>query len=190
MREIAALLTTLPAALAAVSGAVRRAAAAGACSPCRRRLRVVIYRRLMLRIAERLARAWRAQALVTGDVVGQVASQTLENLTTIGGVDDAADLPAADRHGQGRDHRRGAAARHVSDLDHSRSGLLHAVHAAPSGDARRLARHRGGGAGAADRRHGRAARSTRRVVEDFRFPVLESITESLSEGDRRKSRQR
>jgi thiamine biosynthesis protein ThiI len=46
-------------------------------------LRVVIYRRLMLRIAEKLARAWRAKALVTGEVVGQVASQTLENLTAI-----------------------------------------------------------------------------------------------------------
>jgi tRNA uracil 4-sulfurtransferase len=46
-------------------------------------LRVVVYRRLMLRIAERLAGAWRARALVTGEVVGQVASQTLENMTTI-----------------------------------------------------------------------------------------------------------
>jgi thiamine biosynthesis protein ThiI len=45
--------------------------------------RVVIYRRLMLRIAETLARKWRARALVTGEVVGQVASQTLENLTVI-----------------------------------------------------------------------------------------------------------
>ena len=43
-------------------------------------MRVVVYRRLMMRIAERIARARRAQALVTGDVVGQVASQTLENL--------------------------------------------------------------------------------------------------------------
>ena len=46
-------------------------------------LRVVIYRRLMVRIAERLARGWRARALVTGEVIGQVASQTLENLTNI-----------------------------------------------------------------------------------------------------------
>ena len=46
-------------------------------------LRVVIYRRLMLRIAERLARKWHARGLVTGEVVGQVASQTLENMTTI-----------------------------------------------------------------------------------------------------------
>lgn len=46
-------------------------------------LRVVIYRRLMLRIAERLARRWHARALVTGEVIGQVASQTLDNMTTI-----------------------------------------------------------------------------------------------------------
>ena len=47
-------------------------------------LRVVVYRRMMLRIAEKLARRWRAKALVTGDCVGQVASQTVENMTTIG----------------------------------------------------------------------------------------------------------
>jgi thiamine biosynthesis protein ThiI len=46
-------------------------------------LRVVIYRRLMMRIAERIAREHRAQALATGEVVGQVASQTLENLSVI-----------------------------------------------------------------------------------------------------------
>ena len=46
-------------------------------------LRVVIYRRLMMRIAEAVARRNRAQALVTGEVVGQVASQTLENLSSI-----------------------------------------------------------------------------------------------------------
>jgi thiamine biosynthesis protein ThiI len=43
-------------------------------------LRVVFYRRLMMRIAERIARQYGARALVTGEVVGQVASQTLENL--------------------------------------------------------------------------------------------------------------
>ena len=46
-------------------------------------MRVVVYRRLMMRIADRLARRWRARALVTGEAVGQVASQTLDNLTTI-----------------------------------------------------------------------------------------------------------
>ena len=49
-------------------------------------LRVVIYRRLMMRIAEALAREHRFQALVTGDVVGQVASQTLENIAAINEV--------------------------------------------------------------------------------------------------------
>lgn len=43
-------------------------------------LRVVFYRRLMMRIAERIARQYGARALITGEVVGQVASQTLENL--------------------------------------------------------------------------------------------------------------
>src|SRR5262245_34469745 len=46
-------------------------------------LRVVIYRRFMVRIAEAIARRHRARALVTGEVVGQVASQTLENLSAI-----------------------------------------------------------------------------------------------------------
>ena len=46
-------------------------------------LRVVIYRRLMVRIADRIARAQGARALVTGEVIGQVASQTLENMSVI-----------------------------------------------------------------------------------------------------------
>jgi thiamine biosynthesis protein ThiI len=49
-------------------------------------MRVVVYRRLMLRIAERIGRTRGAQALITGDVVGQVASQTLENLAVVGQV--------------------------------------------------------------------------------------------------------
>jgi thiamine biosynthesis protein ThiI len=49
-------------------------------------LRVVIYRRLMVRIAERLARRAGAQALVTGDVLGQVASQTIDNLEVVASV--------------------------------------------------------------------------------------------------------
>jgi len=47
-------------------------------------LRVVVYRRLMLRIADQIGRRSRAQALVTGEVIGQVASQTLENMAVIG----------------------------------------------------------------------------------------------------------
>ena len=49
-------------------------------------MRVVVYRRLMMRIAERIALARRAHALITGDVVGQVASQTLENLAVVSKV--------------------------------------------------------------------------------------------------------
>jgi len=45
--------------------------------------RVVIYRRYMLRLAERIARSEKARVLVTGDSVGQVASQTIENIDVI-----------------------------------------------------------------------------------------------------------
>jgi thiamine biosynthesis protein ThiI len=55
-----------------------------------RPLRVVLYRRMMLRIAEALARAQKAKALVTGESLAQVASQTLENMAVI---QQAAALP-------------------------------------------------------------------------------------------------
>ena len=45
--------------------------------------RVVVYRRFMTRIAERIASEYGADALVTGESLGQVGSQTLENLATI-----------------------------------------------------------------------------------------------------------
>jgi thiamine biosynthesis protein ThiI len=53
-------------------------------------LRVVLYRRMMVRIAEAIGRKHGALATVTGDSIGQVASQTLENLRT---VTAAATLP-------------------------------------------------------------------------------------------------
>jgi thiamine biosynthesis protein ThiI len=52
--------------------------------------RVVLYRRMMLRIAEDLARREQCWGLVTGDSLGQVASQTPENLSVI---QEAAGLP-------------------------------------------------------------------------------------------------
>ncbi|NGZ09321.1 MAG: tRNA 4-thiouridine(8) synthase ThiI [Nitrospira sp. LK70] len=52
--------------------------------------RVVLYRRMMVRIAEELARREQCWALVTGDSLGQVASQTPQNLCAI---DEAAELP-------------------------------------------------------------------------------------------------
>lgn len=53
-------------------------------------LRVLLYRRFMVRIAEEIARLDGAKALVTGESLGQVASQTLENIAA---VDAAATLP-------------------------------------------------------------------------------------------------
>ncbi|MEP6887197.1 MAG: tRNA uracil 4-sulfurtransferase ThiI [Nitrospirales bacterium] len=52
--------------------------------------RIVLYRRMMIRIAEELARRERCWSLVTGDSLGQVASQTAENLSV---VEEAAGLP-------------------------------------------------------------------------------------------------
>jgi thiamine biosynthesis protein ThiI len=48
-----------------------------------RPLRVVLYRRMMMRIAEAIAKKVGARALVTGESLAQVASQTLENLAVI-----------------------------------------------------------------------------------------------------------
>jgi thiamine biosynthesis protein ThiI len=54
------------------------------------RLAVVLYRRMMMRVAERIARRREARALITGEALGQVASQTLDNLSVI---DEAAGVP-------------------------------------------------------------------------------------------------
>src|SRR5262245_8376560 len=52
--------------------------------------RVVIYRRLMVRIAEVIGRSCGAQAMTTGESLGQVASQTLANIARI---DEVARMP-------------------------------------------------------------------------------------------------
>ena len=57
---------------------------------CPEELRTILYRRMMMRIASEIARRDGAQALVTGDSLGQVASQTLENLAV---VEEAATMP-------------------------------------------------------------------------------------------------
>ncbi len=54
------------------------------------RLRIIMYRRLMFKIAEQLARKVHAGALVTGESLGQVASQTLENIRA---TDVAVEMP-------------------------------------------------------------------------------------------------
>ena len=53
-------------------------------------LRVVAYRRFMIRIAEAIAKREGVRALVTGESLGQVGSQTLINMAT---VDEAAKMP-------------------------------------------------------------------------------------------------
>jgi thiamine biosynthesis protein ThiI len=45
--------------------------------------RVILYRRYMMRLAEQIALREKARVLVTGDSVGQVASQTIENIDVI-----------------------------------------------------------------------------------------------------------
>ena len=67
-------------------GPVQQTIVASAPAP----LRVVLYRRFMVRIAEALAVRKKAKALVTGESVGQVASQTLDNMSVI---DEAARGP-------------------------------------------------------------------------------------------------
>jgi thiamine biosynthesis protein ThiI len=54
------------------------------------RLLIVAQRRLMLKTGEALARRLSATALITGDSLGQVSSQTLTNITAL---DDAVTLP-------------------------------------------------------------------------------------------------
>ena len=46
-------------------------------------LRVIMYRRVMFAVAERIARVEGAKALVTGESLGQVASQTLDNIAVV-----------------------------------------------------------------------------------------------------------
>ena len=53
-------------------------------------LRIIMYRRMMFSVAERIARLEDAKAIVTGESLGQVASQTLENITA---VNEVVDIP-------------------------------------------------------------------------------------------------
>lgn len=57
---------------------------------CPSSLRVIMYRRVMYAVAERIARIEGAKAIVTGESLGQVASQTLENIMA---VNEVVDIP-------------------------------------------------------------------------------------------------
>lgn len=67
-------------------GEIQRQIVLGAPAP----IRIVLYRRLMIRIATELATREEAFALVTGDSLGQVASQTAQNIQV---VSEATALP-------------------------------------------------------------------------------------------------
>jgi thiamine biosynthesis protein ThiI len=54
------------------------------------KLELVLFRRFMVKVANRIAKDYGLQAIVTGDNLNQVASQTLENLSVL---DNASDLP-------------------------------------------------------------------------------------------------
>jgi thiamine biosynthesis protein ThiI len=53
---------------------------------CPAEFRVLLYRRFMLRIADRIAGTFENDALVTGESLGQVSSQTIENLAAVEAV--------------------------------------------------------------------------------------------------------
>ena len=53
-------------------------------------LRIIMYRRVMLQVSECIAQLEGAKALVTGESLGQVASQTLENIAA---VNEAVEMP-------------------------------------------------------------------------------------------------
>ena len=55
---------------------------------CESKHTVLLYRRFMYRIADRIAAQRKCQALVTGENLGQVASQTIENLNIVDGLAD------------------------------------------------------------------------------------------------------
>ena len=110
-----------------------------------RPLRVVIYRRMMLRIASVIAAKERARALVTGESLAQVASQTLPNIAVIEEAARPAGAAPPHRYGQAGDHRPGHVHRHLRDLGPTRPGLLPALRTqTPGGQGHPAAGARGG----------------------------------------------
>ena len=113
----------------AFGNAQRKLAASGA-----GKLQIMAQRRLMLKTGAALAARLRAAALVTGDSLGQVSSQTLTNITAL---DDAVQLPILRPLiglRQAGDHQRGAPDRDAVDLGATRPGLLFAPDAKASRD--------------------------------------------------------
>lgn len=85
VKELAAVLnrTAIHATMSLINLTPIQEEIAAVCNP---QYRVIHYRRMMFRIAERIALRERAGGLITGESLGQVASQTIENLKTIEAV--------------------------------------------------------------------------------------------------------
>ena len=148
------------AAIAAVSRAVRRASSSRSSSRVPPPLRVVVYRRLMVRIAERLARARPARTRWSpATSVGQVASQTVDNLAVVGERRDAADPAAAGRHST---RKRSRARRSGSAPTRRRSCRTRTAARCSRRGFRRRARR------PAEARGGRSASSTSTALVDAR----------------------
>ena len=151
VRELVTLLTTLAAALAALSRRVWRDSAAGGARRSRADARGRVPAADDAHCRSDCPNARRAGA---GDGRRRRSGRLADARESGSGRRgcDAADLSPADRHGQGRDHGRSDQDRQLSDFDHPRPGLLHAVHAAQPDDP--------GPARARSRRRSRRFRST------------------------------
>lgn len=57
-------------------------------SKCPEKLRVILYRRMMMRITEKIAKKEGASVLITGDSLAQVASQTVDNISAVSSSTD------------------------------------------------------------------------------------------------------
>jgi Thiamine biosynthesis ATP pyrophosphatase len=83
----------------------------------------LLFRLFALRLAARLAAERGYLAAVTGDSLGQVASQTLHNLSAVYRASGIAVL-APSRDGQGGNSEDGQVHRHLRDIDQALPGLL------------------------------------------------------------------
>ena len=88
----------------------------------------LIMRRFMMRIAQRIALEHGCKCLVTGENLGQVASQTMEAMGVTGAVVSLPVFYPPHRHGQGGDCHHRPPHRHPGDLHFALRGLLHRLY--------------------------------------------------------------
>lgn len=103
---------------------------------CNERFRTVLYRRAMLRIAEQVAKNTGCRALVTGEAVGQVASQTIVNMNTINRAVDMLVLRPLVGADKLESIRIAGEIGHAGALQRAGAGQLYGVRADPAFDGR------------------------------------------------------